>query len=263
MTPAGIPERGLRTSRVSGRAAFVAAWLIVFLVLLGPASTARKGLASALPGGHARKANRVLLILDPGHGGRDRGGYNKDGFLYNGRRIPEDTYTFDVATRIETTAKAKGWETFLTVTREKPIAISSGKAGLRRRLDAVREALDRAPDAHALFISIHFDHAPPRVSGAKIYTAPELASHPFVKILSRTLMTHGLGYRTGHRQLDNIDTTQKFIVLVEGTVEPRVLVELGNFNHAADRARILSGSGRQRYADIVVEALNRYLLRQE
>lgn len=242
---AGTPERDSHASWVLGRVALVPVWLVVFLVLLGPTSTARKELVSALPVGHAEKASPVLLILDPGHGGKDQGGYNKDGFLYNGQRIPEDTYTFDVATRIETTAKAKGWETFFTVThlsrasitpntrregtlakradavytlREKQIAVSSGETGLRLRLDAVREALDRAPDANALFISIHFDYAPPRFSGAKIYTAPELASHPFVKILSRTLMTHGLGYRNDHGQLDNIDTTQKFIVLVEGTV---------------------------------------------
>lgn len=266
------------------------AWLVAFLVLLGPTSTPRKELVSALSVGHAEKANPVLLILDPGHGGKDRGGYNENGFLYNGQRIPEDAYTFNVATRIERTAKARGWETFLTVTPlsrdslapnteqatilakradmvynrwEKQIAVFPGETGLRLRLDAVREALDRAPDSNSVFISIHFDYALRSFSGAKIYTAPELASHPFVKILSKTLITHGLGYGNDHGQLNNIDTSQKFIVLVEGIVEPRVLIELGNFNNAEDRARILSGSGRQRYADIVIEALSTYLLRQQ
>jgi N-acetylmuramoyl-L-alanine amidase len=286
---AGAPERPPHAYWVLGRVALVPAWLVVFLVLLGPTSTPRKEPVSALSVGHAEKANPVLLILDPGHGGKDRGGYNEDGFLYNGQRMPEDAYTFDVATRIETTANAKGWETFFTVIplsrdsitpnteqetilarradavynlREKQIAVFPGKTGLRLRLDAVREALDRAPDSNSVFISIHFDYALPRLSGAKLYTAPELASHPFVKIVSKTLITHGLGYRNDHGQLDNIDTSQKFIVLVEGIVEPRVLIELGNFNNAEDRARILSGSGRQKYADIVIEALSKYLLRQ-
>jgi N-acetylmuramoyl-L-alanine amidase len=213
--------------------------------------------------------NPALLILDPGHGGKDRGGYNKSGFLYNGQRVPEDAYTFDVARRIATAAKAKGWETFLTVMilradtvynlQEKQTAVLPGETGLRLRLDAVREALERAPDSQSVFISIHFDYALPRFSGAKIYTAPELASHPFVKILSKTLISHGLGYRNDHGQLSNMDTGQKFIILIEGIVEPWVLVELANFENSDDRARILSASGRQRYADIVIEALSKYL----
>lgn len=276
-------------ARVLGRVALVPAWLVVPLVLLGPTSTPRKELVSALSTGHAEKANPLLLILDPGHGGKDRGGYNKNGFRHNGQQIPEDAYTVDVATRIERIARAKGWETFFTVLpssrdpitssaeqepilatradtvynrRGRQITVFPGATGLRLRLDAVREALDRAPDSHSVFISIHFDHALPRFSGAKIYTAPELASHPFVTILSTTLMAHGLGYRSDRGRFDNIDTSQKFIVLVEGIVEPRVLIELGNFNNEEDRARILSAAGRQRYADIVIEALSKYLLRQ-
>ncbi len=270
-------------------ASWRSAWLVVFLVLLGPTSPPRKELVSTLSAGHAEKANPVLLILDPGHGGRDRGGYNENGFPYKGERIPEDPYTFDVATRIDVTARAKGWETFFTVTpfsldsippkteeetilggradmvynsRASRIAVFPGKAGLRLRLDAIREALDRAPDSNAIFISIHFDYALPGISGAKIYTAPTLASHPFVRILSKTLTAHGFGYGDDHGPRNNIDTSQKFIVLVEGIVEPRVLIELGNFNNAKDRARILSSSERQRYADVLIEALSDYLLRR-
>jgi N-acetylmuramoyl-L-alanine amidase len=274
---------------VVGLTSWLSAWLVVFLVLLGPTSTPRKELVSTLSAGHAEKANPVLLILDPGHGGRDRGGYNENGFPYKGERIPEDPYTFDVATRIEATALARGWETFVTVTpfsrdsstpqaeertilggradmvynsRASRIAVFPGKAGLRRRLDAVREALDLSPGAKSVFISIHFDYALPAVSGAKIYTAPALASHPFVRILSNTLTTRGFGYGDGHGPRNNIDTSQKFIVLAEGIVEPRVLIELGNFNNAKDRARILSSSERQRYADVLIEALSEYLLRR-
>lgn len=252
-----------------GSVALVPAWLVVFLVLVGPTSTPREDQMSASSPGDAAKADPVLLILDPGHGGEDRGGYNKKGFLHNGQRIPEDAYTFDVATRIATIASARGWKSFLTVMvvqadivynlRERRIAVVPGEAGLRLRLDAAHEALDRFPGSKTVFISIHFDDALPRVSGAKIYTAPELASHPFVTILSKTLVSHDLGYRNDHGPLGNVDTSQKFIVLVEGVVNPRVLLELGNFNNSDDRAHILSASGRQKYADVLVEALSTYL----
>lgn len=248
-----------------GSVALVPAGLVVFVVLFGPTSTPRKEQASALSGGDARKARPALLILDPGHGGKDRGGYNRTGFLHDGQRIPEDAYTFDVVARIATTASARGWETFLTVTdavynlQGTRTAVFPGEAGLRLRLDAVREALDRFPGSKTVFISLHFDDAPPGVSGAKIYTAPELAAHPFVTILSKTLLGHDLGYRNHHGPLSNVDASQKFIVLAEGVVEPRVLVELGNFNNSEDRARILSASGRQKYADVVIEALSKYL----
>lgn len=71
-----------------GSVAVVPAWLVVFLVLVAHTPTPRKDRASASFLG-AAKADPVLLILDPGQGGEDRGGYNKKGFLHNGQRIPE------------------------------------------------------------------------------------------------------------------------------------------------------------------------------
>jgi len=43
----------------------------------------------------------MVVIIDPGHGGSDHGGYDSQGFKLNGKRVPEDEYVYDVGKRIE------------------------------------------------------------------------------------------------------------------------------------------------------------------
>lgn len=227
----------------------------------------------------------VMLVLDPGHGGKDHGGAHGDGFYYKGRYLPEDAYTYDVATRIEALAIKRGWKIFFTVVplgdsekhavkNEAYIAshkdmiyniigadtiVFSGKDGLIPRLNAVEQGVNKDEYDAVIFISIHFDNADPHYHGATIYTTPEQAEDPFIKILSKKFIDHNLGFHHLDKPIKNIDTRPEFIVLTDGTIRPRILVELGNFNHPRDRALMLSGPSRQKYAEVMVEAIEEFI----
>jgi N-acetylmuramoyl-L-alanine amidase len=227
-----------------------------------------------------------VLVLDPGHGGKDRGGFNERGFPHKNGMVPEDAYTYDVARRVDRLAKRKGWVVVFTVTAgdtnsvpegrdgamlsarrqlfynlgPQNIVVFPGKEGLRLRLLAASRAVQEFPSAVALFISLHFDLAAPRTSGAKIYTAPELVRHPFPGTLVETFRERGLGYRIGNARSWSIES-EDYLVLTEGSLVPRVLIELGNFNNERDRALMFAASSREKYAEAVTEAIRRYLLR--
>ncbi len=253
----------------------------------------------------AATSPRILLILDPGHGGRDHGGTGGAGFQEQGWYLPEDACNYDVALRVGRLGREKGWQTVFTIIPEGPADDSLAcdlyhavpprrkmrynlrgrfqsvdyqpssrmerRHGLRKRLEAARIAARANRDAIVIYLSIHFDYVQkcsrrrrclplpdPDVSGARVYTTRALATHPFVRILARQFEGAGLGSEACGAPKPTVDSSHKFICLREGVIVPRVLLELGNFNNWRDRALILDESGRELYADIIVDAVEQY-----
>lgn len=232
----------------------------------------------------AGKDNKaVLLILDPGHGGKDRGGYSGRGFKWSNGWAAEDLYTYDIALRVKRLADARGWKIFFTIIDPdspgigesddmamrpnaslydlpgKRIKVFAGEEGLRKRIKAAESIRARHPQARPIFISIHFDDAGPLFSGAEVFTAPGLARHPLVKTLVEKFRAYDLGPKFGFYPRRGVNDKNDLRVLKEGNIVPRVLLELGNFNNERDREMFLSGAGREKYARIIVEAIEGFL----
>lgn len=237
-------------------------------------------------------AEPALIILDPGHGGSDQGGPNQKGFPFvgaHGKRayIAEDAYTYDVAKRIERLAAEKKWRSAFTVVAKDANEVSDvdepvllpphrlmrynmprgktplhSKDGLRLRLAAAERAHKTIPHASPIWVSLHFDYAPPNSSGAKIYTGRKLCGHAFPMALAGAFEKDSLTFTVGNVTRNPINCRNGLLVLKEGKIVPRVLVELGNFKNPRDRALMLSSTGREQYASIIVEAIEFYLARQ-
>lgn len=233
-------------------------------------------------------AQDFVVILDPGHGGLDQGGYGGKGFKFNNIWVPEDGYTYDVAKRIERLINKKGWTSFFTIVDKEHdyiydynydyyenkiipphrkikynllyehTIVFGGRAGLSNRLDIAEHIKELYPDSIICFISLHLDYAPPGIYGAKIYTARKMGKHFFVKILAQKFKDAGAGSMCGCRERPMVDDYNRLFILREGVIVPRVLVELGNFNNPRDRICILRHDCREKYAQIVVGALEEY-----
>lgn len=91
-----------------------------------------------------------IVVLDPGHGGRD-----------NGTSLQEKVFALDVAKRAKRMLEAAGFKVVLT--REKDVYLDLAQ----RPAVANREGAD-------LFVSIHFNAVPrdSKTSGVEIYTFP-------------------------------------------------------------------------------------------
>ena len=254
--------------------------------------------------GLAAQSPRILLILDPGHGGRDHGGAGGAGFHDKGGYVPEDACNYDVIARVRRFATEKQWQTALTIIPESPADNSLGCAlyewfppnremrynlpgqqavdyqpssrmerrqGLRKRLEAAQRAADADRDALAIYLSVHFDYVEkcsgrrrcrpvpdPDVSGARVYTTPSLSQHPFIGALAREFEGAGLGTEIYGIPKPTVDSGHNFLCLRKGTIVPRVLVELGNFNNSRDRHLMLDEDARETYARIIVGAVEEY-----
>jgi len=114
---------------------------------------------------HKPRAPRLLMI-DPGHGGRDPGAISRTGMY-------EKDITFDIARRM---AKALGGRAGITVklTRNEDIFLPLA--------ERVRIGRDARAD---LFLSIHADSAPNSAArGLSVYTLSSKASDDFAKHLA-------------------------------------------------------------------------------
>jgi len=230
----------------------------------------------------------AVIILDPGHGGRDLGGYAGKGFFLNGQVVSENSYAYDIAKRIERLAVGKNWVIVFTTLSQAEISISANnedviippmanlrynlpgkpktpfknKIGLILRAQIAEQALKKYPRSPKIFISLHFDYTGASGNGIRIFTAENMVRDPFILALNDQIKKAGLEYRIINRIFYSISPS-RYVVIKEGVVNPRILVELGNFNNPRDRKLMLSADGREKYANIITAAVESYLAKKK
>ncbi len=180
----------------------------------------------------AAQRGEVLVIIDPGHGGRDPGAVGRNGLL-------EKEINIFIARRLQSTLEQRGYRAALTRTRDVEL-------DLQPRVDIAERA------NATIFVSIHANAislSRPEVNGLETYyysTGRNLAR----AIHSSVLRSTDLRDR-GVRQA-------RFYVL-RNTSMPAVLVETGFVTGSEDAARFQSAAAREQIADAIAQGIIDYL----
>jgi len=168
----------------------------------------------------ADAANLGHVVIDPGHGGHDRGA-NRSYYF-------EKHLALDVAFRLQKYLKTRGLKTTLTRGRDTFIPLEKRSATANRVSDSV-------------FVSIHFNSA--RNSGANgietFYN--KSSSRGFANYVHGSIVRNT---RSGNRGVKRA----RFIVL-RSSKRPAVLVECGFLTNSKERTRCLDPTYRQRLAE--------------
>ena len=216
------------------------AWLAGLPRAFLPALTLAVAVLS-LTGGVALGAGSlagVTIVIDPGHGGWDRGTQTPNG-------VAEKLITLEIARRARDLLATAGAQVILT--RDRDVSLVPQAEGLRADLQArVNIANGAGAD---LFISIHGDGLDdPRASGPTAYYGPpegyvydDLRSELLIRqsrrlaetVLWNTVSTTGLADR-GVRAFP-------FYVLGR-TSMPSILFEIGFLTNEADATKLLGGA---------------------
>ncbi|MDV3351771.1 DUF3747 domain-containing protein [Leptothoe sp. LEGE 181152] len=186
------------------------------------------------PGPATPSAGRgeVLIMIDPGHGGRDPGAVGRNGLL------EKEINTF-IARRLQRTLEQRGYRAALTRTQDVEL-------DLQPRVDIAERA------NATIFVSIHANAislSRPEVNGLETYyysSGRNLAR----AIHSSVLRSTDLRDR-GVRQA-------RFYVL-RNTSMPAVLVETGFVTGSEDAARFQSTAAREQIADAIAQGIIDYL----
>jgi len=174
-----------------------------------------------------------VVIIDPGHGGRDPGTTSVAG-------VPEKRVNLQVAAKVAAALQRRGVSVTLT-----------------RRDDRFIELEDRAEVANRrradLFVSLHGDSAPDRsVQGFTLYIARAASrkSYSAARAIGRAMATTGLDDR-GIRRAD-------YRVLVQ-TRGPAVLLEMGYLSNAWEASRLQDDAFQNRLAAAIANGILAYL----
>ncbi|MES2309401.1 MAG: N-acetylmuramoyl-L-alanine amidase [Verrucomicrobiota bacterium] len=201
-------------------------------------------------------AERKGVVIDPGHGGDDRGAVNRKG-------VREKDCTLDTALRLEKVLRARGISVVMT-----------------RRSDIFIELEDRAriaaryPDY--VFVSIHFNDASGSARGIETYCFPPLGGssteyegrvfkrdsvempgndHDFMNIfLASAIHQQVSKLNPEDDEADRGVKRARFVVLKENHL-PAVLVEGGFLSNRQESARISTPEYRQSLAEKIANGI--------
>jgi N-acetylmuramoyl-L-alanine amidase len=230
---------GVRPDGTCGPATFKALNQLVRTVVGGRPHAMRESEAISQAG---PTLSGKLVIVDPGHGGRDRG--------VSGHGLDEAGLVYDLASRVEGRLTAIGSSAFLT-----------------RGPDGDMDEVDRASFANAagadLVISLHLDaHNNAGADGCAsyYYGNDRIGHHSSVGEKFADLVQREICSRT---DLTDCRAHPKTWDLLRRTRMPAVRVELGYLTSPGDAARIADPHFRDVLAESIVAAVQRLYLPPE
>ncbi len=198
----------------------------------------------------------TTVVLDPGHGGHDRGASSRYGF--------EKDFALDVALRARTALEKAGYK--VVMTRASDIFIP---------LDERPAVANRIPNS--IFVSIHFNSSSSNADarGFEIFSiAPRGAPATNDAVPSERdlreeagnaaeLPSGALAVSIFHALLGQVPMVDRGLkharfAVLRRCERPAVLVECGFVSNAAESSLISSGSWRARVAEAVVDGVENY-----
>lgn len=222
----GKPIGPVGTIRKSGQTVYVAATLLDQI-------RAEMGKEATTPVRPSVKTRRAVIVVDPGHGGKDPGAIAVNGGY-------EKNINLAVATKLAALLERQGHQVTMT-----------------RQDDRYPELEERALVANRLnadlFVSIHADSAEDAsAQGFTVYVAgaASRASREVAQDVVRAMATTGSRSR-GVREND-------YRVLVN-TRGPAVLVELGYLSNYREALKLQDGAFQDRLAAAIAAGINDYL----
>lgn len=186
-------------------------------------------LATFLSQAEAREVSRV--IIDPGHGGKDKGAHR--GSVY------EKDLALKVGLLVEKMLKARGMP--VTMTRRSDHFITLGD----------RAAIANRYSSNAIFVSIHFNaHTGTRLHGVETYyhsqQGQKLAAAVHLRMLSR------LDTRNGYTR------QRKDLGVLKATRCPAILVECGYISNPTEREKCITAAYQENCAKAIVDGIWHY-----
>ncbi len=181
-----------------------------------------------------QKIRGAVVVIDPGHGGKDPGALPK----YGGH-MTESAIVLDIGNRVARLLGERGARVIMT-----------------RSSDRFLELQDRADTAERnradLFISIHADSAENRSAsgaGVHIHTKASSQSQKAALRMTAAFQKHGIECRGIYRN--------NFHVLREHS-RPAMLIECGFLTNAGDAGKLNSSSYRARIANAIADGTTAY-----
>jgi len=196
------------------------------------------------------------VVLDPGHGGHDRGAISRYGF--------EKDFALDVALRVRELLEANRYKVVMTRSSDIFIPLEERAAIANRIEDAIFVSIHfNASDTNALARGFEIFSIAPRGAPATndgVFSERNLREEPGNAVDLPSTALAGTIYNALLGHIPNVDRGLKharFAVLRRCTV-PAVLVECGFVSNGPESALIGSTAWRKKVAEAIVDGVDNY-----
>ncbi|MBC7369284.1 MAG: N-acetylmuramoyl-L-alanine amidase [Undibacterium sp.] len=216
------------------------------------------------------KPRPKTIVIDPGHGGPDKGKINERLNLF------EKTYTLDTSLRLKKILETRGWKVVLTRSDDRQL-----KPGKQEDLQRRAEIADEVNAD--VFVSIHFNAVADqveKVSGLEVYRFSPQHQPPVTRALRRLddeILNPGnandpwnsmLAYTIQRRlllelKLDDRGFKHDRLAVLRLVSCPAVLIEGGFLSNTAEARRIATAAYRQQLAEAIANGLTAYATQLE
>ena len=195
--------------------------------------------------------NPKLIVIDPGHGGSDRGSMHG--------ALQEAVLTLDISQRVQAILLARGWQVKMTRTVDHDVDATPASTA-----EAIRIGHDNA-DAYALqarddiangsgarmFVSIHCNaYLNSGPNGATIYYSKPIDT-ALAQAMDRVIATSDLGVKDD-------GTVKSHLYVTLHANMPAILIETAFLSNPSDYAKLSSPDWRQKMAEAIADGIDRY-----
>lgn len=236
--------RQLESIRSSGGIVQVPRSLVPLIRQALPEAPAVEALRPEVPAGPIRG----LVILDPGHGGKDPGALGSPGS--GSAQVEEKALNLQMARKVSSRLKSKGVRVMLTRYRDTSVSLE----------DRVKMANTHSA---ALFVSVHANSskANPQAEGFQIYIAvvASTATRSAAKAIAASFKQAGL---ESHGAAVREDKDRPLFVLRQ-TRGPALLVETGFMSNTRDLSRLMRRDYQDRLAGALAKGIIAHLREQQ
>lgn len=194
------------------------------------------------------------ILIDAGHGCDTPGKCSPD------KRLREYAWARDIAQRLESSLKAKGYDAQRIVTEENDISINT-------RIQRINSICNQIGAKNAVLVSIHNNAAGngtwSTAKGFSVFVSKNASSNS--KKLASIFTDEGIARdMMGNRSVPACkywtwSWTTSDIGILKGTACPAVLTENGFMDNKEDCDYLLSEQGKQAYVDLHVTAIEKYI----
>ncbi len=199
----------------------------------------------SLPAG-ASEADRITIVLDAGHGGRDGGAVASDG-------TQEKHLNLAVAQKLA--ALLEGADIQVIMTRNEDTELASPDSAHKKRDDLTARLAMTQNLEHAIFVSIHMNQFPvEKYSGLQVYYSK---NHAQSEVLARLLQENAVTLRAQNAR--EVKAAGDSIYLLSHVQIPAVLVECGFLSNVEERELLKSEDYQTKLAMNLYASIMTYL----
>ncbi|PTM54648.1 N-acetylmuramoyl-L-alanine amidase CwlD [Desmospora activa] len=225
-------------------------WVLSFLLLLAAATSVLAWwTGSASQDAWSMPLSGKIIVVDPGHGGRDGGAVSRDGLV-------EKEVTLAIALQLRDYLQEAG--ALVIMTRETDRDLADDGARKRKAQDLYRRAQMVKENDADLFISIHLNAVPsPRWSGAQTFYYPTLEDN---ELLAGHIQNELV------RNLENTKRKERHsgeIYILKTSSVPSALVEVGFLSNPEEASRLAQEPYQNLLATSIYHGVISYLVEKE